>query len=155
MTGGEKALLYNLRSLARMEHADLSIGDEAADAIERIARERDDVLAREAATQARHDARMDAVERERDEAGANVEKLRSAIKLSTDLVCSKNGFLELKNNPPLTFELITNAYLAYRATNATSATPPAHDMVLVPREPTEAMKIAALAPRAEKDEANG
>jgi hypothetical protein len=45
MTGGEKALLYNLRSLARMEHEDLSIGDEAADAIERIARERDEARA--------------------------------------------------------------------------------------------------------------
>jgi hypothetical protein len=64
---------------------------------------------------------------ERDEARADVERLRSAIKLSTDLVYSRNGFLELKNNPPLTFELITNAYLAYRATNATPATPPAHE----------------------------
>jgi hypothetical protein len=35
MSEDEKALIYNLRSLARMEHADLSIGDEAADAIER------------------------------------------------------------------------------------------------------------------------
>jgi hypothetical protein len=33
MSEDEKALVYNLRSLARMEHADLSIGDEAADAI--------------------------------------------------------------------------------------------------------------------------
>jgi hypothetical protein len=45
MSEDEKALLYNLRSLARMEHADLSIGDEAADAIERIARERDEARA--------------------------------------------------------------------------------------------------------------
>jgi hypothetical protein len=47
MSEDEKALLYNLRSLARMEHADLSIGDEAADAIERIARERDEARASE------------------------------------------------------------------------------------------------------------
>jgi hypothetical protein len=32
-------LVYNLRSLARFEHADLSIGDEAADIIERQAAE--------------------------------------------------------------------------------------------------------------------
>jgi hypothetical protein len=32
-------LVYNLRSLARFEHADLSIGDEAADMIERQAAE--------------------------------------------------------------------------------------------------------------------
>jgi hypothetical protein len=46
MSEDYKALLYNLRSMARMEHADLSIGDEAADTIDRIARERDEATAR-------------------------------------------------------------------------------------------------------------
>jgi uncharacterized coiled-coil DUF342 family protein len=59
MSEDEKALLYNLRSLARMEHADLSIGDEAADEIERIARER-------------------------DEARAEIKRMRGALQISVD-----------------------------------------------------------------------
>ena len=38
-TTNHPTLVYNLRSLARFEHADLSIGDEAADMIERQAAE--------------------------------------------------------------------------------------------------------------------
>jgi hypothetical protein len=38
-TTNHPTLVYNLRSLARFEHADLSIGDEAADIIERQAAE--------------------------------------------------------------------------------------------------------------------
>jgi hypothetical protein len=38
-TTNHPTLVYNLRSLARFEHADLSIGDEAADLIERQAAE--------------------------------------------------------------------------------------------------------------------
>ncbi|TVR07399.1 MAG: hypothetical protein EA385_12930 [Salinarimonadaceae bacterium] len=39
-------LIHNLRSMARHEHADLSVADEAADEIERLRKERDE--AREA-----------------------------------------------------------------------------------------------------------
>jgi hypothetical protein len=46
MSEDDKALIYNLRSLARMEHADLSIGDEAADAIERLTCERNEAVVR-------------------------------------------------------------------------------------------------------------
>ena len=38
-------LIYNLRSLAALEHADLSVADEAADEIERLRAERDMAMA--------------------------------------------------------------------------------------------------------------
>jgi hypothetical protein len=79
VTSNEKALVERLREADRdwallLDAENSQLVREAADAIERIARERDDVLAREAATQVRHDERIDVVERGLAEALAEIER---------------------------------------------------------------------------------
>ena len=84
MNEDEKALLYNLRSLARMEHADLSIGDEAADTIKRLVRERDE--AQDANSQLIDQLRCEneAYRSQRDEAWTEIERMREALQISVD-----------------------------------------------------------------------
>jgi hypothetical protein len=162
MSEDEKALVERLRQASKALLTHYKVGaieripadtmSEAADAIERIARERDEVIAR----LEREEQAIDLLEkqfaitaRQLSEARAEIERLRGALKPFADRVYYDNGSVGVGDTYLVTSEQFIEAFFAYdRATRAAlaTATPPAQDMVLVPREPTEAMKIAAFGP---------
>jgi uncharacterized small protein (DUF1192 family) len=112
-------LVYNLRSLARFEHADLSIGDEAADMIERQAAE----IARLKAGGCARDQTTTQYCAEAAALAAEIERLRGELSAATGYML--NAKIDLETGAPKRTAITTIEGGLRRARDAVLPSPPA------------------------------
>ena len=112
-------LVYNLRSLARFEHADLSIGDEAADMIERQAAE----IARLQAGGCARDQTTTQYCAEAAALAAEIERLRGELSAATGYML--NAKIDLETGAPKRTAIATIEGGLRRARAAVLPSPPA------------------------------
>jgi hypothetical protein len=112
-------LVYNLRSLARFEHADLSIGDEAADMIERQAAE----IARLKAGGCARDQTTTQYCAEAAALAAEIERLRGELSAATGYML--NAKIDLETGAPKRTAIATIEGGLRRARAAVLPSPPA------------------------------
>ena len=112
-------LVYNLRSLARFEHADLSIGDEAADIIDRQAAE----IARLQAGGCARDHTPSQYCAEAAALAAEIERLRGELSAATGYML--NGKIDLETGASKRTAIATIEGGLRRARAAVLLSPPA------------------------------
>jgi hypothetical protein len=112
-------LVYNLRSLARFEHADLSIGDEAADMIERQAAE----IARLKAGGCARDQTTTQYCAEAAAFAAEIDRLRAELGAATGYML--NAKIDLETGAPKRTAIATIEGGLRRARAAVLPSPPA------------------------------
>jgi hypothetical protein len=112
-------LVYNLRSLARFEHADLSIGDEAADMIERQASE----IARLKAGGCARDQTTTQYCAEAAAFAAEIDRLRAELGAATGYML--NAKIDLETGAPKRTAIATIEGGLRRARAAVLPSPPA------------------------------
>ena len=112
-------LVYNLRSLARFEHADLSIGDEAADIIDRQAAE----IARLQAGGCARDQTTTQYCAEAAALAAEIERLRGELSAATGYML--NAKIDLETGAPKRTAIATIEGGLRRARAAVLPSPPA------------------------------
>jgi hypothetical protein len=112
-------LVYNLRSLARFEHADLSIGDEAADLIERQAAE----IARLQAGGCARDQTTTQYCAEAAALAAEIERPRGELSAATGYML--NAKIDLETGAPKRTAITTIEGGLRRARDAVLPSPPA------------------------------
>ena len=117
-TTNHPTLVYNLRSLARFEHADLSIGDEAADLIERQAAE----IARLQAGGCARDQTTTQYCAEAAALAAEIERLRGELSAATGYML--NAKIDLETGAPKR-TAITTIEGGLRRARAALPSPPA------------------------------
>jgi hypothetical protein len=117
-TTNHPTLVYNLRSLARFEHADLSIGDEAADMIERQAAE----IARLKAGGCARDQTTTQYCAEAAALAAEIERLRGELSAATGYML--NAKIDLETGAPKR-TAITTIEGGLRRARAALPSPPA------------------------------
>ena len=118
-TTNHPTLVYNLRSLARFEHADLSIGDEAADMIERQAAE----IARLKAGGCARDQTTTQYCAEAAALAAEIERLRGELSAATGYML--NAKIDLETGAPKRTAITTIEGGLRRARAAVLPSPPA------------------------------
>ena len=118
-TTNHPTLVYNLRSLARFEHADLSIGDEAADMIERQAAE----IARLKAGGCARDQTTTQYCAEAAALAAEIERLRGELSAATGYML--NAKIDLETGAPKRTAIATIEGGLRRARAAVLPSPPA------------------------------
>ena len=114
----DPSLVYNLRSLARFEHAGLSIGDEAADLIERQAAE----IARLQAGGCARDQTTTQYCAEAAALAAEIERLRGELSAATGYML--NAKIDLETGAPKR-TAITTIEGGLRRARAALPSPPA------------------------------
>jgi hypothetical protein len=118
-TTNHPTLVYNLRSLARFEHADLSIGDEAADMIERQAAE----IARLKAGGCARDQTTTQYCAEAAAFAAEIDRLRAELGAATGYML--NAKIDLETGAPKRTAIATIEGGLRRARAAVLPSPPA------------------------------
>ena len=118
-TTNHPTLVYNLRSLARFEHADLSIGDEAADIIDRQAAE----IARLQAGGCARDQTTTQYCAEAAALAAEIERLRGELSAATGYML--NAKIDLETGAPKRTAIATIEGGLRRARAAVLPSPPA------------------------------
>jgi hypothetical protein len=118
-TTNHPTLVYNLRSLARFEHLDLSIGDEAADMIERQAAE----IARLKAGGCARDQTTTQYCAEAAAFAAEIDRLRAELGAATGYML--NAKIDLETGAPKRTAIATIEGGLRRARAAVLPSPPA------------------------------